>query len=250
MEGTYTFSGFTPESILITGEDGKQITAIEGEERAAYDAIKGFNPQKRVDTYLTYIHNRNINSLENEEFTGFGSLFTGCQATHFIADFFIEQANITYDNRHFRNSEGVSLTKKVLSHLIGSTISGIFETLYNTIGLVKNVALTIFDATLGMLWEFVKGISDVTVGTNYADFGDRFHSIKEHFKASITNINEIARNVIRTIPVIGHSAGGLFDKVETMVIDGLETAGRQVMSLYNTITCASSKPKKERSLVV
>lgn len=231
MEVSYEYKGFSPKT-----------HSTEGQEREDYNQIKGFAIKERAKTYAGYLNDRLINAKDVEEARGVANLFTGFKNTAFLADFFTEQENITYAPIEFAKSDA-SFLKKAFTFLIGSTVSGIVETLYETIGLVKNVAKLVFDSTLGMLWEIAKGGYDFIMDENTADFGDRITEIKNSVKKASANIHQIVRNVIRTIPVIGHATTALVDRVALAAVDGVERVAHHANNARKAMF-SSSKPKE------
>ncbi len=223
----FEYKGFTS---LQSGQ-----AVAEGKEREEYDAIKGFSPIQRISTYLSYIHDRNINSHDDEEdiANSVATIFT--KSAPVIANFFIEQQNITSDNYHFIKDDSISKTRKVLSYLGGSTLSAVSETIFQLAFLVKNVFLTIWDSTAGLVWECLKFGYDLILDENTAEFSQRFSQIKEHGSKSLSNINQIVRNVFRVVPGVGHFLGQGFDVIETSILDGAERVAQNVKQLCSCL---------------
>ena len=206
-------------------------TEVEkGKERDTYNAIDGFKPGERFTAYRGYIHDRLVNSNPTSIATQLGASMPK------VAVFFAEQQYISQDNVSFLKSKASGL-KKVLSYVIGSTVSGVVDALYNTAHAVKNLALLVFDLTAGVIIEGGKGGFEFlwADGNIESDFKGLFTHIKRNALASADNINQVVRNAMRAVPLVGHFLGEGFDKVELAVIDGIEVVASIAKSAYNHI---------------
>ncbi len=204
----------------------------QGRERDAYNQIKGCSPKERISTYHTYIKDRNIHSTSHFQVFKF--------SPECIDDFFFEQQSISTDNGGFIKSTKVSLVKKVASYLFGSTISGAIEIVARVIHAIFQLVMVLLDSTLGLFWECAKGLHDLVLDDSTTTFGQRFTRIKDNIKSVFTDINQIARNTLRTLPVVGHFVGQAFDHLELAVIDG----GERVAAL---LTCKKAATTEEKS---
>ena len=211
---------FRPEQASISSEPesvGKRFTALRGN-----------------------IHNKSITS----ENSTIGTAIMDKMPK--IGAFFTEQQNISKDNISFIKSDASAL-KKVATYLIGSTVSGVVDALYNAAGAVSSLVKAVLNLTIGMAIEAGKGIVQLVMGGDdiKSDFKGRFITVKDHATDFAKNINHVVRNVIRAVPVVGHFLGEGFNKVETAVIMGVEVVAGKAKGAYNYVFPAKVNEAEE-----